>query len=134
IRSPRIGNPVENIWVSILASFCVSRGFKTRAFSLAGHTWAQLPQPVQSSGLIWTRYLRPLSSLPLASAVINAFGASLRSSLSASTGLLTAWGHTNEHWLHWMQFSGIHSGTLIAIPLFSYLVVAGGNTPPGLKT
>ena len=34
---------------------CVSSGFMTRALFLAGQVSAQLPQPVQSSGLTCTR-------------------------------------------------------------------------------
>ena len=44
---------------------------------------------------------------------------------------MQAWGQTSEHWLHMMQFSGIHFGTLTAMPLFSYLVVPVGTKPLG---
>ena len=52
---------------------------------------------------------------------------------SMTMGRMQACGQTREHWLHWMQFSGIHSGTLTAMPRFSYLVVPVGTTPAGLN-
>ena len=42
----------------------------------------------------------------------------------------------NAHWLHCIQFSNIHSGTLTAIPRFSYAAVPHGIVPsskPSLK-
>jgi hypothetical protein len=44
---------------------------------------------------------------------------------------MAAWGQTMAHWLHWMQLSMIHSGTLMATPRFSYWVVATGKMPSG---
>ena len=41
----------------------------TSAFSLAGQTWTQLPQPVQSRGLTCMRYCMPANSLPVAGLV-----------------------------------------------------------------
>jgi len=123
------GSSVEKMWLGTWASVWVSSGFITRAFCLAGQMSAQLPHPVQSKGLTWIRNLRPLNSLPLASTVTKSLGASLRSSSEASSGRMTAWGQTKEHWLHWMQFSGSQAGTLMAIPLFSYCVVAVGKIP-----
>ena len=76
-------------------------------------------------------YLYPAISLPRASFVTNALGASLRSSSFARKGRMDACGQTNEHWLHMMQFSGIHSGTFTAIPRFSNWVVPVGKKPRG---
>ena len=74
---------------------------------------------------------RPLSSLPWAGMVSKALGAFLASASSTSTGRMAAWGQTKAHWLHWMQFSLIHSGTLMATPRFSYWAVATGKDPSG---
>ena len=32
---------------------------------------------------------------------------------------MAAWGQTKAHWLHMRHFSGIHSGTVTAMPRFS---------------
>ena len=99
------------------------------ALVLAGHTSTQLPQPVQSSGETCTRNFRPASSLPLPSTLTNPAGASAASCASSRNGRMVACGQTSEHWLHWMQFSGIHSGTSTAMPRFSYRVVPVGTVP-----
>ena len=44
---------------------------------------------------------------------------------------MVACGQTSEHWLHWMQFSGIQRGTSTAMPRFSYFVVPVGTVPSG---
>ena len=44
---------------------------------------------------------------------------------------MQACGQTMAHWQHWMQLSICHSGTITAMPRFSYLVVPVGTTPAG---
>ena len=105
----------------------------TRAFSLAGQMSAQLPQPMQSSVFTWMRKPRPLSSLPRAGMVSKPLGAALASVSSSRAGRMAACGQTTAHWLHWMQFSLSHCGTLMATPRFSYWLVATGKEPSGLK-
>ena len=107
----------------------VSNGSITNAFSLAGQTSAQFPHPVQSIVLTCILYFNPFTSLPLASTATNASGAAANSSSVTRTGLIHACGQTNEHLLHCIQFSGFHSGTLTAIPRFSYAAVPHGNVP-----
>jgi len=50
------------------------------ALSLAGQTWTQMPQPVQSSGATWMVYFMPLNSLPLKSTALKVAGALFRQS------------------------------------------------------
>ena len=83
--------------------------------------------------LTWIRNFMPLNSLPMASRVTKESGAPAISSSVAITGRMAACGQTKEHWLHWIQFSGIHSGTLMATPRFSYWAVATGKSPSGSK-
>ena len=119
---------VLNLWLAT-SSTC-SAGTMIRAFSLLGQTLAQLPQPVQSSGLTWMRNLAPLT--PIAGFVANVAGTSVFSSIN--TGRIAACGQTSEHWLHWIHLSICHTGTLTAIPRFSYCVVPVGTTPASLNT
>ena len=42
-------------------------------------------------------------------------------------GRMQAWGQTREQLPHWMQLSFSHSGTMTAMPRFSYLVVPVGT-------
>ena len=108
-----------NAQLSNSVSSWVSIGFITKAFSLAGHMSAQFPHPVQSSGLTWILYFNPSNPLPNAFLASNPSGALANSSSVTNTGLIHAWGHIKEHWLHWIQLSIIHSGTSTAIPRFS---------------
>ena len=107
----------------------VSRGFITKAFCLAGHMSAQFPHPVQSIGLTCILYCNPSNPLPIAFLVLKLSGALAASSSFTNTGLIHAWGQTYAHWLHWIQLSVIHSGTLTATPRFSYAAVPAGNVP-----
>ena len=43
------------------------------------------------------------------------------------------WGQTMEHMPHWMHLVTSHSGTVTAMPRFSYLVVPVGTEPSALK-
>ena len=115
------------------ASIWVSRGFMDRArFSgLVGQTSTQEPQPRQSSAYTCMRNFMPVSSLPLAGTVTKLSGAPASSSSLATTGRMAAWGHTKEHWQHWMQLSATHSGTLMATPRFSQAAVPRGMMPAG---
>ena len=90
---------------------------------------AQLPHPVQSIADTWILYCRPSRPLPAAFLVSNPSGALAASSSVNRNGLIAAWGHTNEHWLHWIQLSICHSGTSTAIHLFSYAAVPWGKWP-----
>ncbi len=65
--------------------------------------------------------------------VLKVAGALATSSSVSRAGRIEACGHTMAHWLHWMQFSMTHSGTLMATPRFSYWVVATGKMPSGAK-
>ena len=70
---------------------------------------------------------------PLAATDFNAAGAFLTSSSVNKCGLIVACGHTYEHWLHCIQFSGIHSGTLTAVPLFSNAAVPFSKVPSSIS-
>src|SRR3712207_8852769 len=77
-----------------------------KAFSGAGHTSAQFPHPVQSSGDITIEYCNPSNVFPpLAATMFMPSGAFLASSAVNKAGLITACGQTNEHWLHWIHLS-----------------------------
>ena len=45
---------------------------------------------------------------------------------------MAAWGHTSEHWLHWMHLPGSQTGTSTAAPRFSYLLVPAGQVPSSM--
>jgi len=113
------------------SSFWLSRGFMISAFSFAGQTCAQLPQPVQSYGLTWMRYWWPLKRGPIAGFILNASGTAAMSASGTRYGRMTACGQTSAQLLHCMQLSICHSGTLTAMPRFSYFVVPVGTRPAG---
>ena len=96
---------------------------------MPGQTFAQTPQPMQSRGETCMRNCVPLS--PVVGLVTKVSGFSVASSMTA--GRMHACGQTKEHWLHWMQFSGSHFGTLTATPRFSNLVVPTGTEPSALN-
>ena len=99
------------------------------AFPLGdGQIFTQLEQPKQSSGDTAIRNCKP-SLLPNAGIASKFAGPLLTSSSVASTGRIVACGHTNAHWLHWIQFSLIQCGTNNAAPRFSYAAVPFGKVP-----
>ena len=71
---------------------------------------------------------------PVALIVSKPAGAFAFSSSSTSIGLIAACGHTNEHWLHCMQFSGCHCGRCAPTPRFSYAAVPDGNVPSSIPS
>ncbi len=89
-------------------SISPSISLNVRAFSprLPGHCSIHTPQPVQSAIEIEIAYCNPSNPLPIAGSVTTPSGAFFNSSSVAKNGLITACGHTNAHWLHWIQFSG----------------------------
>ena len=56
-------------------------------------------------------------------------GAFATSSSVKATGRITACGHTYAQRLHWIQFSGTHTGISTAIPRFSYADDPEGVVP-----
>ncbi len=56
-------------------------------------------------------------------------GAPARSAGATCLARIVAWGQTKLHWLHWMQFSGIHFGHSTAMPRFSSRAVPVGMAP-----
>ena len=86
---------------------------------LPGQTFAQLPQPVQSSADIVITKLKP--GIPMQGIAFScaSFGAFFSSSSVMITGLITACGQTYEQKLHWIQLAPFQAGTSTAIPLFS---------------
>ena len=91
---------------------------------LPGQTLAQEPHPVQSRAE--TAIANLYSFIPVIS---RAAGASAASASVMATGRIAACGHTYAQRLHWIQFSGFHTGTLTAIPRFSYADVPDGVVP-----
>ena len=83
----------------------------------AGQISAQLPQPRQS--ICETDIVKNISFAPRAGFACVPSGAFAFSSAVIRIGRIAACGQTNEHWLHWMQRSGCHSGTSMAMPRFS---------------
>ena len=118
-----------NAQLSACSFICFAAGCMTSAFSFAGQMSAQLPQPVQSSGLTCIVNVCPASSFPAAALLSKFFGASACSFSFNRNGRIHACGQIYEHWLHWIQFFSIHSGINAAIPRFSYAVVPAGNVP-----
>ena len=104
-------------------------------FLLPGQVLTHTSQPVQSRVEIWREYFN--HSNPLLGTGFNVFvpsGAFAISSAVARNGRITAWGQAKEHWLHWIQFSGFHTGTKFAVPRFSYWAVPLGNVPSSWPT
>ena len=89
--------------------------------------FTQDPHPKQSRTVTVIANLYP--GIPVISAVLVAAGAAAASSAVMATGRITACGQTKEHLLHWIQFSGFHTGTFTAIPRFSYADVPDGVVP-----
>ena len=106
----------------------------TSAFCfLAGQTSAQLPQPVQSSGATCMRKLQ--AGKLLADGRLGRRRPRARSACSSSspgTGRMQACGQTSEHWLHWMQLSGIPLGNLDGDAALLVLGGAGGHDAVGV--
>ena len=68
--------------------------------SLAGQLSTHKPQPVQSSGEIWTVNLAPGNSLNFASNDLKVSGASFNNSASHNLVRMAACGQTNAHFPH----------------------------------
>ena len=83
-----------------------------------GQTVTHSPQPMQSSGLTAMVNLYSLA-LGLVSAAFRLAGALAISSAVRQNGRMVACEQTKAHWLHWMHFSAVHSGTMTAVPRFS---------------
>ncbi len=103
--------------------------FITRAFSpfLPGHTFAQEPHPVQSRAD--TDIVNFIPGIPIISIAFVPSGALASSSSVRAIGRITACGHTYAQRLHWIQFSGTHTGMSTAIPRFSYAEDPDGVEP-----
>ena len=112
----------------------LSRCFMVNAlppfFGLPGQMSAQFPQPRQSRTSTWIRNVIPSNTLPTAFSCSN--WAPFCSSASSTNGRIEAWGQTYAHLLHWIQFSGFHSGTNAATPRFSYLAVPWYQVPSSI--
>src|ERR1700722_12961360 len=96
---------------------------------LAGHTSAQIAQPVQSSGATWIVYFNPFHSLSRASIDLKVAGAPASSLESYTLMRITECGHTMAHLPHWMQVLVSHTGISSARLRFSHLAVPVGNVP-----
>ena len=59
-------------------------------------------------------------------------GAAFTSSSLNINGRMVACEHTNAHWLHWIHLAASHSGTVTAVPRFSYADAPCSNCPSGL--
>ena len=70
-----------------------------------------------------------MSFLVLALMVPNPAGAASMYWGGICLARIVAWGQTRTHWLHWMQFSGIHIGTSGATPRRSRRAVPDGTCP-----
>ena len=84
-----------------------------------GHWMPHRPQPMQSSGDTASTYCMSAPTLPFTGTCLVWAGACAISASVSAKGRMVAWGQTKEHWLHWMQVSGFHSGTDTATPRFS---------------
>src|SRR5699024_2788257 len=100
-----------------------------RAFApfLPGQTFAQEPQPVQSYAE--TVIANLYSFIPVIGRTFMPSGAFAASSSVRATGRIAACGQTYAQRLHWIQFSGCHTGMLTAIPRFSYAEEPEGVVP-----
>ena len=84
-----------------------------------GHTVIHSPHPIQSNGdtLIANLYS---PALGFVSATLILAGAALTSSSVSKNGRIVACEHTNAQLLHWIHVSGSQTGTVTAVPRFSY--------------
>ena len=96
-----------------------------------GHTVIHSPHPIQSKGdtLIANLY-SPAFGFVSASLMFE--GAAFTSSSERRNGRIVAWEHTNAQLLHWIHVSGFHTGTITAVPRFSYAEAPVSNWPSGL--
>jgi hypothetical protein len=94
---------------------------------------AQLPQPRQSSVKDLHAEFVLLEFLAKCFFGFEPFGCRFQFLISDQNRADGCVGQTMAHWLHWMQLSMTHSGTLMATPRFSYWVVATGKIPSGEK-
>ena len=104
-----------------VAYFCFSKSYFPNSNALfpflPGQIFTHKPHDVQSTSLTTISYLYsllPSKSIPLSLVTI---------------GLITACGHTNEHWPHCIQFSLIHLTVFSDTFLFSYCERPPGNVP-----
>ena len=65
-------------------------------------------------------------SRPVMGRVFMPSGPWARAWLSRAAGRMTAWGQTKEQRVHWMQFSGFHTGISVATALLSWALLPGG--------
>ena len=94
---------------------------------LPGHSLTQTPHPTQFLGETWILNFNPFDCGPPIASRTSPFaisGSPATSFSSNKNGLIVACGHTNAHWLHWIQFSFAHTGTLSAIERFSLNVIS----------
>ena len=68
-------------------------------------------------------------SIPIMGTVFMPSGAWARASPVKAAGRMTAWGQTKEQRVHWMQFSGFHTGISVATARLSWAVLPGGVYP-----
>ena len=97
-----------------------------------GQTVIHSPHPIQSNGDTLMVNLYSLA-FGLVSATFMLSGAALISSSLTRNGRIVAWEHTNAHWLHWIHFSASHSGTVTAVPRFSYAEAPSSNWPSAIS-
>ena len=110
-------------------SWASAIGTIVSAFSFAGHTYAQLPQPVQSSSEICIVKYIPEACLPKALTAFIPSGMPAFSSSVRRYGRTTACGQTYAQRLHWMHLSAFQTGTRVAMPRFSNAVRPISMTP-----
>ena len=94
--------------------------------ALIGQACVQRPQPVQSSAEICRMNFWPLKAPALTSAERKPAGAASRAAGSATLARMAACGQTAVQLRHWMQASGFHAGTEVAMLRFSHCVVETG--------
>ena len=91
------------------------------------------PHPIQSRGdTLITNLYSP--ALGFVSESLICSGAALTSSSERRNGRIVACEHTNAQLLHWIHVLGSHTGTVTAVPRFSYAEAPVSNCPSGFST
>ena len=99
----------------------------------AGQTVIHSPHPIQSNGETVIVNFIPSATACFASASLICEGATFTSFSSRMNGRIVAWEQTNAQLLHCTQLAGSHSGTITAVPRFSYAEAPSSNCPSAIS-
>src|SRR5699024_8947908 len=102
----------------------------TMVMALAGQTVTHSPQPMQSSGETAMTNLYSLAGL--LSRYLVCLGAAASSSAVSWKGRMVACEQTKAHWLQPTHLAASHSGTVTAVPRFSYAEAPCSHWPLAL--